>query len=705
MNGLVHSTKLDISVNSWEFLSQTERYRREWKRVHSKAPKLLPHAARRQMQTASEILNRLRGQFGLLLADDVGLGKTLIAVLVAGVFAGTGKRVRILAPNETMRRKWEHDTKEHFAVLARFAHLAISPQCVKGSRLARLHGGRVQMTTHAKASLKTNLACDLLIVDEAHRARGENTLFRKELESQRRKGTFNRVLFLTATPFSIDHRQLVNMLKLIGASVNDRRRVRTFGNLLDAFWGNGRSFSQRKWEQKIRQRREEAISAMKPWVIRHSVEELRDTERAYFGEKDEKWSPKIPTADDSILEVLLRTDRMLRLGRREQLTQQKRTNDPRFHVGWNHLQREVNTVRANLESDRGPANDQPTNRALLDLHVQRITTTLQHVGEHPKVAKIADEIARVVEQEQEKVLVFCHHHATAAEIANSLNERLPAIVEKKAIKRWLKAWQSVLGSPSDGYNVQRIAFAKWLCRPAFVRQILRWVRPVLATDAPWDVKVLAEALETARPRGDPDVKVAEAARRLFDSLGPGGSKSTREVLRRAAKEPFIAHLPNQRVVALADPGDTNDQTAESRLFYRGQPDTIMAIFNSPFGPEVLVTTDRLSEGVDLHRYCRHIVHYELSPSPIRVLQRNGRVRRLGSWASRTHRPIRIAYPQFRGTRDERLVEIVKGRLERFDLLLGGAGSKVEEALLDQDERWKYKILEKLPEVRGPLSVV
>lgn len=45
---------------------------------------------------------------------------------------------------------------------------------------------------------------------------------------------------------------------------------------------------------------------------------------------------------------------------------------------------------------------------------------------------------------------------------------------------------------------------------------------------------------------------------------------------------------------------------------------------------VLVTTDHLSEGVDLHRWCRHLIHYELDPSPIRTIQRNGRIRRIDS---------------------------------------------------------------------------
>ena len=52
-------------------------------------------------------------------------------------------------------------------------------------------------------------------------------------------------------------------------------------------------------------------------------------------------------------------------------------------------------------------------------------------------------------------------------------------------------------------------------------------------------------------------------------------------------------------------------------------------------------------------FCRHLIHYELDPSPVRTLQRNGRVRRVGSWAALTGRPICYAYPTFGGTRDEK----------------------------------------------------
>jgi superfamily II DNA/RNA helicase len=120
-----------------------------------------------------------------------------------------------------------------------------------------------------------------------------------------------------------------------------------------------------------------------------------------------------------------------------------------------------------------------------------------------------------------------------------------------------------------------------------------------------------------------------------------------------------------------------------KTLYTGTPDIVLELFNSPFGPDVLVTTDHLSEGVDLHRCCRHLIHYELDPSPMRTLQRNGRIRRVDSWAALTKRPIRFAYPSFQGTRDEQVIKIMKQRINAFGLLLGGVPSLDDGANFSQ----------------------
>jgi hypothetical protein len=193
---------------------------------------------------------------------------------------------------------------------------------------------------------------------------------------------------------------------------------------------------------------------------------------------------------------------------------------------------------------------------------------------------------------------------------------------------------------------------------------------------------LAEALKSVGARGNTKETIAEAAQRLFDSLMD--SPSSRGVLKRGD----VNLLPSSRVLGVCEPDPKN----KSLFIHNQQPDTVISIFNSPFGPDVLVVTDKLSEGVDLHRYCRHLVHYELDPSPIRTVQRNGRLRRVKSWASVTGNPVEYALPAFPGTRDEKLVDIMKQRLDSFSLLLGGARDFDVDEVQSDDEDWRTKVI-------------
>ena len=50
-------------------------------------------------------------------------------------------------------------------------------------------------------------------------------------------------------------------------------------------------------------------------------------------------------------------------------------------------------------------------------------------------------------------------------------------------------------------------------------------------------------------------------------------------------------------------------------------------FNSPFRPFVLVSTSVGQEGLDFHKYCRKVCHWNLPSNPIDLEQREGRVNR------------------------------------------------------------------------------
>ena len=71
-------------------------------------------------------------------------------------------------------------------------------------------------------------------------------------------------------------------------------------------------------------------------------------------------------------------------------------------------------------------------------------------------------------------------------------------------------------------------------------------------------------------------------------------------------------------------GDTADKTIPAMKF------------RLPGYPIVMISTDVMQEGVNLHTFCRSITHYGLSGTPIHIEQKNGRVDRINSL---THRKI------------------------------------------------------------------
>ncbi len=73
-------------------------------------------------------------------------------------------------------------------------------------------------------------------------------------------------------------------------------------------------------------------------------------------------------------------------------------------------------------------------------------------------------------------------------------------------------------------------------------------------------------------------------------------------------------------------------------------DNLREAFNSPFWPMCLVTTAVGQEGLDFHRYCNHVVHWNLSPNPVDFEQREGRIQRYNSLL------VRQGLAQFLGER-------------------------------------------------------
>lgn len=674
---------LGLSATQWRFLSNPKKYVEANKKSDRE---LLFESTQRQFLTARDILARLDGccgetaRKGVLLADDVGLGKTKVAALVAWIVASAGEKrsVRILAPNDVMVRRWEEELLSHVELLNSCAPnlIDVHSKRVKGA-VQRLHPGSIQVVKHSYAS-DNNLSCDLLIVDEAHRAKGERTEFSQSLKRQKKSA--RRVLILTATPFSIKLDELKRMLTLIGAE-HVHSAVGAYSRALDDLYAGSTARNPEEVAKRLAARAKTAIEAISHYVIRHSIDDL-PKEQKDLG-LTEEWVISVPSATQDELELMLRMDRMLRVAKDEGAALSGATNDPRFHVGWQHLDSVRNTMRAEATRLREP------NRALVEKQLHEIKRLRDKVGVHSKIDAVAKEVEATINQ-GEKVVIFCHHHATAQELTVRLALVLPKIPASSSLDKpiWKEAWGKLLDPAGEERHAEmlRDTFIEWLCSDLIRAQTESWLGVIPKSGAS-----LADALKRKCARHPRAETIGKAAQRLYHELLK--SKSSKAVLRQAADD-RLELLPGangaSRVLGVCEPSERDEE--KGLFIHNKQPDTVISVFGSPFGPDVLVVTDKLSEGIDLHRYCRHLIHYELDPSPIRTVQRNGRIRRVNSWAAITGQKIRYAYPAFGGTRDHRLVQIMKKRIDSFSLLLGGVQDFDVEEISAADEKWRSEVI-------------
>lgn len=104
---------------------------------------------------------------------------------------------------------------------------------------------------------------------------------------------------------------------------------------------------------------------------------------------------------------------------------------------------------------------------------------------------------------------------------------------------------------------------------------------------------------------------------------------------------------------------------------------LIALFNTPFAPELLVASSVLGEGIDLHQECRFVIHHDLDWNPSILEQRTGRLDRIGALAERVARNIVVYEPYLAGTHDEKMFKVVKDRAQWFDIVMGRPSSSNE----------------------------
>ncbi|MBL0156825.1 MAG: hypothetical protein IPP47_06935 [Bryobacterales bacterium] len=373
------------------------------------------------------------------------------------------------------------------------------------------------------------------------------------------------------------------MLTLIGGEAA-HRAVTSFSRALRGLYTRGAALPEGVEAHRLAQKAKEAVTALSSWAIRHGVDDL-PLERESFGSREE-WNIVVPAARVEELEAMLLMDRALRIAKQSGSAVPNVTNDPRFHVGW----RQFDATRESLSAEAQRIPEPARSVVLNQLHnIKRLRTP---PTSHSKIEAVAAAVESIIQQ-GEKVLLFCHHHATAQELTIRLAEVLPKLPAPRApsLAAWKRAWGEVVCRQDEREDEEQLrsTFIDWLCSDLIRAQTLSW----LGTKSPADAR-LRDLLERQRGRHPLGGEtIAKAAVRLYRTLLQ--SKSSAAVLKAAAagrSELLAGSSGSSRVLGVCLP----DEDRRSLFIHNQQPDTVISIFNSPFGPDVLVVTDKLSEG-------------------------------------------------------------------------------------------------------------
>jgi len=598
----------------------------------------------RQIETTRLLLKAYaQRRPGAILADDVGLGKTWIGILLAIAFASAEGKVIIAAPNRNVQKKWyaefdrwygddpnkqlwRRSKKNDWIQLHPGSEIGWGTKGDGADDYKNLLKRRVLIVTHHQFWERSEWFCDLLIMDEAHR---NQVKMRKTLVKKVKKASFT--LFLTATPFGKDPSYFMTMLRAIGysgcESENKNVNMETYLKEIK---------EQAPDPEVVNQKTAKAVyEELKPWIIRHTIDNISRNEKKMIGEQcyilgsfksiSEKEMTStssslldagaipLPKSEegDRIRKRILCMERLKKLDKENRLkirSQQVLTASYSTHA----VERIIRNEEAFL------------NRAIA-YHIKELKNLIK--GKDTPMEEALFEFSGQCFEAGEKFIVFCHYHDTAKNVTEILNKasKLKQIRLVDIDKEFENAWKRI---EKRGEENSRYAPLGTLIK--YKDQIKKML-------------VLPEGVTTNSQTYEKVIEDLLRYGRVLKNLG-------NEDEQKSAKSPF---------------------GYVERLKANGRSNIARILFNTPFNPQALVITGKDSEGIDLHENCRILVHYELTYRPETVIQANGRIRRIDCLGAKSKKPILYYYPYLQGTRSEKLTKVVLKRVERFRKLMGG----------------------------------
>lgn len=554
---------------------------------------------RYQTDAVQMALNALNNHNGAIVADVVGLGKSVIASTIA---RNLRLRTIIVCPPH-LYKQWEGYRDEF------------------GFTASVFSAGKIEDAVSHYQELVKDGEQFLIIIDEAHRFRNEYT---QDYALLHNLCFGNKVLLLTATPFNNQPADIYALIKLF--QIPTRSTLKTVENLGAAFKDLIDKYRVLREAQKAGKTTDEEIktevnniakkirSIISPLVVRRSRLDLRNIPEYANDLKQQNIQLVLP--DDPIeLEYDLSELKSMYLSTLDRISKSEGSRDSvyRFKAAryspalYIHEELRDNLAKE-LEDKTG---------VKFNLLIGRQTN-------------LSDFMRR---------LLVARFESSVAAFRSSLNYMIQS---SEHILRWIEKRHKIpvfkkgnlpdvevfYESSDDGMEEIEELFEKYESR-GFFEIDMKYVKDDFVTDVKADVKLLKNLREQWFGK-DNTVK-----------SDPKLDSFIRIVRRQMEAE------PNRKLIVFSEFADTVNYLGEA-LVNAGLPvmkytsadatpankDRIRANFDAGLKPSlqqddfhILVATDAISEGYNLHR-AGAIFNYDIPYNPTRVIQRIGRINRI-----------------------------------------------------------------------------
>ena len=576
-----------------------------------------------QRDAATGIINKLETYNGCILADSVGLGKTFTALAVIKYYELRNKSVLVLAPKK-LSENWTNynanlttnifaEDKFNYMVLAH-TDLSRTRGESGGIRLDRVNWGNF----------------DLVVIDESHNFRNADYAEEKESRYQRlmrqviREGVKTKVLMLSATPVNNRFNDLRNQLALAyeGESDNLSAKLDISTSVEQVFREAQLAFT--KWSQlPPEERTPERILAMLDFDFfelldavtiarsRKHIQTFYDmSDIGAFPERRPPISIREPLTDlpeaPSFNEIFAQLQE-LNLGVYAPLSYVFPSRIDKYADMWSI---EGGTARGNLDHasrERGIQKLMTVNLLKrLESSVEAFRLTLRKVD-----ATIAQALT-----------ALDNHDASLADIADAFAD--------------IDADDDDFEMPQPGTVGRKFQIS------LADMDTERW-RADLTNDQE-TLRELIEVIDLVTPKHDRKLQRLKAV--VLDKAANPINEDNRKVLIFSAFADTANYLYRELVPALTSAGldlgiVTGKDTPKTTLGKGYDFQQVLTLF-SPRSKEkaivlpkvtgeidVVIGTDCISEGQNLQD-CDYLVNYDIHWNPVRIIQRFGRIDRIGS---------------------------------------------------------------------------